>query len=154
MGTREDLLFSFFAVGGVIGLVLAIGLIGLIIAAFVYLVRKSKEEKAQASAEIQSLIGGLSSDKQSTFMLYYNSRRKNPTTAVILALLLGGLGAHKFYLGQTGLGILYLVFCWTYIPAVVGFIEAFTITKTVIGKNREAAREAAAMLSGNVAAMF
>lgn len=30
---------------------------------------------------------------------------KDKTTAGILALLLGGIGAHKFYLGRTGLGL-------------------------------------------------
>ena len=49
---------------------------------------------------------------------------KSKTTAGILALFLGGLGIHKFYLGQGGMGILYLLFCWTYIPAIAGFIEA------------------------------
>jgi TM2 domain-containing membrane protein YozV len=48
---------------------------------------------------------------------------KSKTTAGILAILLGGIGAHKFYLGKVGLGILYLVFCWTYIPAILGLIE-------------------------------
>jgi TM2 domain-containing membrane protein YozV len=48
---------------------------------------------------------------------------KNKTTAGILALLLGGLGAHKFYLGKTGMGILYLVFCWTLVPAVIALVE-------------------------------
>lgn len=48
---------------------------------------------------------------------------KSKTTAGILAILLGGIGAHKFYLGKIGLGILYLVFCWTYIPAILGLIE-------------------------------
>ena len=48
---------------------------------------------------------------------------KNKTTAGILAILLGGLGAHKFYLGQTGQGILYLCFSWTLIPEIIGFIE-------------------------------
>ena len=38
-------------------------------------------------------------------------------------MLLGGLGIHKFYLGRVWQGILYLVFCWTFIPALVGFIE-------------------------------
>ena len=48
---------------------------------------------------------------------------RNRVAAAIFALLLGGLGIHKFYLGRVGQGILYLVFCWTFIPAIVGFIE-------------------------------
>lgn len=48
---------------------------------------------------------------------------KNKLIAALLAIFLGGLGIHKFYLGQTGWGILYLVFCWTFIPALVGLIE-------------------------------
>lgn len=48
---------------------------------------------------------------------------KSKIAAGILAILLGGFGIHKFYLGKTGMGILYLVFCWTYIPAMVGFVE-------------------------------
>ena len=47
----------------------------------------------------------------------------------ILAILLGGFGVHKFYAGKVGMGILYLLFCWTCIPAVIGLIEgiiAFT----------------------------
>ena len=40
-----------------------------------------------------------------------------------LLLILGGLGVHKFYLGNIKEGIIYLLFCWTFIPAVVGFIE-------------------------------
>lgn len=43
--------------------------------------------------------------------------------AGVLAILLGSFGAHRFYLGQVGLGLLYLVFFWTGIPAVVGLIE-------------------------------
>lgn len=49
--------------------------------------------------------------------------KKDKATAGILAILLGGIGAHKFYLGETGLGILYLCFCWTFIPSLIGFIE-------------------------------
>lgn len=48
---------------------------------------------------------------------------KSKVVAGLLGIFLGGLGIHKFYLGKVGLGILYLVFCWTYIPEIVGFIE-------------------------------
>lgn len=48
---------------------------------------------------------------------------KNRLAAGILALLLGGIGVHKFYLGSVGMGIVYLLFCWTGIPAIVALIE-------------------------------
>ena len=51
------------------------------------------------------------------------SYEKDRTVAGILAILLGGLGVHKFYLGQTGMGLLYLCFSWTFIPAIIGFVE-------------------------------
>lgn len=48
---------------------------------------------------------------------------KSKVAAGVLGILLGGFGVHKFYLGNIGMGILYLCFCWTAIPAFVGFIE-------------------------------
>ena len=52
---------------------------------------------------------------------------KSKVAAGILALFLGGIGIHKFYLGKTGQGILMLLFCWTYIPSIIGFIEGIII---------------------------
>lgn len=48
---------------------------------------------------------------------------KSKVAAGLLAIFLGGIGIHKFYLGKVGMGILYLVFCWTYIPACIAFVE-------------------------------
>ena len=48
---------------------------------------------------------------------------RNKLTAALFAIFLGGLGVHKFYLGKVIQGILYIVFCWTFIPSVIGFIE-------------------------------
>ena len=48
---------------------------------------------------------------------------KSKVAAGLLAIFLCGIGVHKFYMGKIGMGILYLLFCWTGIPACVGFIE-------------------------------
>ena len=52
---------------------------------------------------------------------------KSKVVAALLAILLGGLGIHKFYLGQTGAGIFYLLFCWTYVPGILALIEGIII---------------------------
>lgn len=51
------------------------------------------------------------------------STGKNKVAAGVLGILLGGFGIHKFYLGKIGMGILYILFCWTFIPAIIGLIE-------------------------------
>jgi TM2 domain-containing membrane protein YozV len=48
---------------------------------------------------------------------------KSKVAAGLLGIFLGSLGIHKFYLGKWGWGVIYLLFCWTYIPGIVGFIE-------------------------------
>ncbi len=49
--------------------------------------------------------------------------RKDKTTAGILGIVLGGIGAHKFYLGDTTKGVIYLLFVWTGIPCIIGLVE-------------------------------
>lgn len=48
------------------------------------------------------------------------SRRKK---AALYAIFLGSFGAHKFYLKQPVQGTLYLLFCWTGIPTIIGLVE-------------------------------
>ncbi|WP_052555791.1 TM2 domain-containing protein [Enhygromyxa salina] len=52
---------------------------------------------------------------------------RDKTSATLLAIFLGGGGAHKFYLGQVGPGVVYLLFFWTFIPAVIGLIEGLVL---------------------------
>ena len=40
-----------------------------------------------------------------------------------LAIFLGGIGAHKFYQGKTFQGVMFLLFCWSFIPGFIGFVE-------------------------------
>jgi TM2 domain-containing membrane protein YozV len=48
---------------------------------------------------------------------------KDKLVAALLAFFLGGFGIHKFYLGQIFKGFIYLIFCWTFIPAIIAFFE-------------------------------
>ena len=52
-----------------------------------------------------------------------NGQGKSRTTAGILAILIGSFGVHKFYLGKTGTGVLYLLFSWTGVPGIISIIE-------------------------------
>ncbi len=60
---------------------------------------------------------------------------------MLLALFLGGLGAHKFYMGHIGLGVLYLLFFWTFIPAIVALVEIFLMPGRVRKYNSDTARQ-------------
>lgn len=50
---------------------------------------------------------------------------KNKIVAALLAAFLGMFGIHKFYLEENGAGLIYLLFFWTGIPAIIAFFEFF-----------------------------
>jgi TM2 domain-containing membrane protein YozV len=67
-------------------------------------------------------------------------RAKNRTVAIVLALFLGGVGAHKFYLEKPGEGFLFILFLCLggvgalktpgggfliFIPIILGLFAAF-----------------------------
>lgn len=126
--------------GSFVSIVLVILLIAIIVS-LVLNVGKSKKIAEESEANIVRMVNSMPSDKRTPFMLQINSVKKNPTTAVLLALFLGGLGAHKFYLGKTGAGIIYILFCWTTIPAWIALFEAFGIAGTVAKYNEAKAAE-------------
>lgn len=63
---------------------------------------------------------------------YYaaSNQDKSKGIAGVLAILLGSFGVHKFYLGLAGQGIFYLLFCWTWIPMLLGLIEGIMFLAT------------------------
>ncbi len=85
----------------------------------------------------------MSNEQRMAFQSEVNSRRKDGTVGVLLAVFLGGLGAHHFYLNKNGLGVLYVLFCWTFIPAIIALIEAFLMPGRVEHWNNDLATQTA-----------
>ena len=82
----------------------------------------------------------MNDQQKMMFLAQYNGVRKDGTTGVLLALFLGGFGAHRFYLNQTGLGILYALFFWTFLPGIVAFVEIFLMSDRVRTYNMQQAQ--------------
>jgi len=79
-----------------------------------------KEEILQGAIKCKHCESMLGSN-----VVYSNQPNvKSRKTAAFLALFLGHLGIHKFYLGSWGWGILYILFFFTFIPMGVALIEA------------------------------
>ncbi len=52
-----------------------------------------------------------------------NMRSSEQIIAALLAFFLGTFGIHKFYTGRVFWGFVYLLFCWSGIPTILGFVE-------------------------------
>lgn len=50
--------------------------------------------------------------------------RRSRKTAILLALTLGWLGVHRFYLGQYVRGLLCVLFAWTTVPFFLSIYDA------------------------------
>lgn len=57
---------------------------------------------------------------------------KNRTTALVLALLLGIVGGHRFYVGKTGMGILYI-----FTGGLFGIGVLVDVIKIITGDSRD-----------------
>jgi TM2 domain-containing membrane protein YozV len=123
-------------------------LLGCAVVAAIFLLNKSKEQSRLSDENIARMVNALPEDKRTPFLMQLTTVKKNPTTAVLLALFLGGVGAHKFYLGQTGLGIVYLLFSWTTIPGWIALIEAFSLSGKTAQYNEKKAQEFYQMYTG------
>lgn len=63
------------------------------------------------------------------------SQLKDPTTAIILSVLCGGLGIDRFYIGDTGLGVGKLLTCGG--GGIWALIDIFLIMDATRRKNLE-----------------
>lgn len=54
-------------------------------------------------------------------------RQVKKETYIWLLILTGWIGGHRFYTRRYYLGALYLIFCWTFIPVMMTFIDLMEV---------------------------
>ena len=81
--------------------------------------------------ENSSLLKDLNETQKTIFATEFKNTKKKCLTAMLLALLLGGLGMHHFYMRRVGLGFVYVLFCWTLIPTIISVFELILIPRRV-----------------------
>ena len=88
-------------------------------------VNKIDSSKKKSSATNSKIDINVNNNSPTGNPIYVANNKKavNKVIYCVLALLLGWIGAHKFYAGKVAAGILYLLFSWTCIPAIIAFIE-------------------------------
>lgn len=132
---REDEIVIIVAIG--VSILLLVGFIAILVS----LGRSSAKKNDELNMMLQQIMQRLPQDKQAMFMMQYNNVKKDKTTAWLLCFFLGGLGIHKFYLGQTAAGIFYILFCWTGIPLIISFFEWFSVSGQTADYNKRKAIE-------------
>ena len=86
-------------------------------------VDEKKADNAMPAGGININMNNNQTMQTPQVMLANGTVAVNKLVYCLLCFFLGGIGAHKFYAHKTGSGILYLLFCWTFIPALIAFIE-------------------------------
>ena len=107
----------------------------------------------ELEGEEMAFVGGLVEDMEDaqadTFAVAYRSQRRDPTTVLLLTVLgfVVVAGVQRFYLGQIGMGLLYLFtagFC------LIGtIIDVINHKKLSFEYNQVKAQTIAAMVKGN-----
>lgn len=72
--------------------------------------------------DVKQKLESLDESKESMLMA---TEWKNPTVVFLFAFFLGGLGVDRFWLGETGLGVVKLITCAG--AGIWGLIDLFTV---------------------------
>ena len=80
-----------------------------------------EEEKEMTNDQLQNQI--LKEQLEQLKNMKEDSKKPSLTVYLLLALFLGGIGAHDFYVGKPVKGLIKLAFCWTGIPTIVSLFN-------------------------------
>ncbi len=92
-----------------------------------------------STIELGQMQEGLTDQQKMLFMTQYNSDKKDRTTAIVLSIILGGIGVDRFYVGDVRSGIIKLITAGG--CGVWYIIDWFLIMGVADDKNREKAKE-------------
>ena len=81
----------------------------------------------QKTVEFTQNASYVSKQPKKHFSTPKQKANKNRLATALLAIFLGGIGLHHFYFGKWLRGVLCILFLWTYIPSIVGFIEGLVM---------------------------
>lgn len=96
---------------------------------------RSMKQAAQDNARINQYLAAIPETKIGTINAVYQNTKKELGTALTLAVLFGSMGGHKIYLGQAKSAILYFIFCWSFIPAILRWFDVVRMPKIISAYN-------------------
>ncbi|GIV60068.1 TM2 domain-containing protein [Rhodocaloribacter litoris] len=111
-------------------------------------IRYLPELEGDEQVYVATLLKNMTDEQAEQFAHVYRSRRRDANTALILALLgfVVMAGIHRFYLGQIGMGLLYL---FTAGLCFIGtIVDLFNIKKLTFEHNRKQADEVMHLIQG------
>ena len=103
-----------------------------------------------SSIELAAFQVEMTDSQKMMFQTQYNASKKDRTVGIILSILFGTLGIDRFYIGDTGMGILKLLtggLC-----GILWVIDWFLIMGKIDDLNRAKAQEIAAAVKVTAAA--
>lgn len=85
----------------------------------------------------------MNPEQRQLFMSQYTVEKKSFAPAFLWGLFAGGIGAHHYYLGNMIWGVIYTLFCWTFIPGLFALVELCFTSYRVKRYNEKLAEELA-----------